>query len=217
MEIKKYAHATVGIRTNGKHILVDPGKYNYGEGKLKDFNDFDKVDLLLITHSHEDHYMPEVVEGLYERDHPKILTNREIAKELLEKKIEAEGLNPSEYRIVDGIRVTAVRADHKVYTIGFIIDDSSSKTYHCGDTLYFEGEKPYGDLVLVPINNRGVAMGPEEAAKFISEIKPKLAIPIHYESPKDEVKPEQFIEAMKNSGIETKILGFGDKIDIWKC
>ena len=54
-------------------------------------------------------------------------------------------------------------------------------------------------------------MGPKEAAIFVKEIKPKLAIPMHYyEGSKHPMDPNKFVEEMKDSGIEVKVLNPGE-------
>ncbi len=58
-------------------------------------------------------------------------------------------------------------------------------------------------------------MDPKEATRFVKEIKPKLAIPIHYDNPNlPFTDPEDFEKEMEGSGINVKILNFGESIEI---
>ncbi|MEM4235222.1 MAG: MBL fold metallo-hydrolase, partial [Candidatus Methanomethylicaceae archaeon] len=74
--------------------------------------------------------------------------------------------------------------------------------YHASDTRYIEptmlgNTKVLNpDVLCVPISNRGVVMGVDDALYFTSEIKPRIVIPIHYDSPKDSqrVRPEHFVQ-----------------------
>ena len=52
-----FAHATLGIEHNGRHIYIDP------VGDFK-WNKLPKADAILITHSHYDHFELESVEKL---------------------------------------------------------------------------------------------------------------------------------------------------------
>ena len=57
-------------------------------------------------------------------------------------------------------------------------------------------------------------MDPKEAARFVKDIKPKLAIPIHYDNPKYPVDPKDFAKEMRGSEIEVRILNFGKSVVI---
>jgi len=57
-------------------------------------------------------------------------------------------------------------------------------------------------------------MSPQEAAQFVQELKPKIAIPMHYDSPKATFGPADFIAAMKGSGIKVIVLNDGESIEL---
>lgn len=79
--------------------------------------------------------------------------------------------------------------------LGYIIEYKGIKIYHAGDTCIYEGlyeklRKAAPDVMIVPINGRDAArykgniignMTYQEAVDLVGGIRPKLAIPAHYD------------------------------------
>lgn len=219
MKITKYAQSCVLIELKNKNILIDPGEYCYGENFKPE--DWKNIDILLLTHGHKDHCLSEAVEIIYKNNKPIIVGSKWVGEILSEKNIPLEVLEVGQAKTINSISITAVRAKHGEHPdmstspkeiIGFLIQEKQS-IYHCSDTLYLK-DKPYADIVLVPISNDWITMGPMEAAVFIKEIKPKMAIPIHYDSPRHPMDPNKFSNEMKDSGIKVRILNDEEHIEI---
>lgn len=219
MKITKYPQSCILLELENKKILIDPGKYCY-DGNFKP-EDWKNIDILLLTHGHKDHCLPEAVEIIYKNNKPIIIGSRWVGEILSEKNIPVEILEVGQTKKLDSIIITAVKAKHgekpdmstsPKEVIGFLIQEKQS-LYHCSDTLYLK-DKPYADIVLVPISNDWITMGPMEAAVFVKEINPKMVIPIHYDSPQHPMDPNKFLEEMKEFNIKVQILNNGEDIEI---
>lgn len=107
-----------------------------------------------------------------------------------------EEVAPGETIDADGVRVRAVWAEHPARrtplhreseAIGFVLEADRS-VYFAGDTDLFEGmaeQVGRTDLALLPVWGWGPAVGPghldpERAARAVSLIRPRTAIPIHW-------------------------------------
>lgn len=213
MKITKYPQSAILIEDyKNKRILIDPGSYCYSDNFAPE--NWGKIDILLFTHVHGDHFMPEVAKTLAEIN-PDILiiSNSEVKAELDGENIASKILQPGELVEADDIKIQGVKSIHgdlpngkpKPDVIGFLIDD---KIYHPGDTIYLQ-EKPYAEIVFVPICGV-VVMNVLEAAKFIKEIGPKIAIPIHYDNPSYPVNVEDFGREVEIA----KILKNGESIEL---
>lgn len=84
----------------------------------------------------------------------------------------------------NGIRFTAVKAEHSDITpIGVIIDDGERKYYVTGDTLY--NEEIFDDIpsdiyaLFLPVNGVGNNMNMTDAARFAKRINAERTVPIH--------------------------------------
>jgi len=213
VKIRRLVHAGLEIQAGSTSILIDPGRYCFvgghplGVWRPQDF----RPDLLLFTHAHGDHFEPETAAAIIKNSSPRVYGSREVAEELRKMGLDITHLPAGKLDLFAGITVRSVPADHRrpEETLGFVVTVEGSDIYHCGDTHYMT-EKPYADVVFVPIGNLDYTMDPTEAARFVREINPKMAVPIHYESPKMNVRPEQFAEGLVGSGIKCKILSSGE-------
>ncbi|MEK6934765.1 MAG: MBL fold metallo-hydrolase [Nanoarchaeota archaeon] len=219
MRITKYAQSTVLVEEEGKRLLIDPGKYNFEDGRVtRDF--FRDIGILFITHKHADHYDLDAVKNIYQSSSPKIYTVKEISDALKNEGITSSVFNTGN-KIQEGpFSIESIVTDHtvngeKIDCFGLLIKSKGKSFYHTSDTLHLP-KKPTGcSVLMVPINNRRVCMNIEEAVKFATEVNPDLVIPVHYDSPKDtHINPQEFVERVKKEGVNSKIMNFGDYIDV---
>jgi L-ascorbate metabolism protein UlaG (beta-lactamase superfamily) len=218
MLITKHVQSTVTVVAGGQSILIDPGTYNFEDGRYA-HEDFDDVDTLIITHRHADHFDLDAVKSIVNRCSCTVLTVDEVAQTLRDEGVDSDVLHEGERVHIGDITVTAIDTDHVIRgetidAFGVLIDTSSGSLYHASDTMYLD-EKPYADVVLVPINNRGVSMGIDDAARFIRDINPQVAIPVHYDSPQDRgrVNPQELADQLRESAVDVRILDIGDTFE----
>ena len=89
------------------------------------------------------------------------------------------------------------------------------RLYHAGDT-YLDGIKPLRniDIFFVPIGGY-YTMNIDEAVKALKIIKPKLAIPMHYNTLSEiKANPEEFKAKAEKEGFKVKILKIGEELEI---
>ncbi len=99
---------------------------------------------------------------------------------------------------------------------GFLIDINGKKVYHAGDTGLTMDMQLLADenvdVALVPIGGK-YTMDIADAVRSIGFIKPKLVIPMHYNTfPVIEADPEEFKK--KVIGTEVKIMSVGESFEI---
>jgi len=216
----------------GKVIVIDPWLTGNprAPAAYKQPEALGKVDVLLVTHGHDDHI----------KDAPAIARLRNVpmyAPGDLNRVVAALGILPpalaprfnkgGTLTPAPGIRVTAVRAEHssllawrnpatdkeELHTggepVGFIIElENGYRIYHAGDTAVFGdmrliGERYKPDLALVPIGGH-FTMDPADAAYAVRELlKPKVVMPMHYgTNPLAKGTAKEFADAMAGSGIK---------------
>lgn len=221
--IRFLGHAAFEIK-GSKRILIDPFLTGNPKAAAKP-EDFDKVDLILITHAHGDH-LGDAVE-IAKRTGAKIVAMYDISTYLVEsnKGITTIGMNygPTE---IDGVKIIQVPAWHSSSDgktnignpCGYIIEIDGVKIYHAGDTYVFKDmelfAELYGiDVALLPIGGH-FTMGPKEAAKAVELLKPKYVIPMHYNTfPPIAQNPEEFKELVGDKA-EVVILNPGETFEI---
>ena len=146
-----------------------------------------RPNVLIFTHNHLDHYDPATAEKLLDGGNALVLAPVSVWGEVRKLGGGHNYVLFNRYTTwtENGIRFTAVKAEHSDPTpIGVIIDDGEKKYYITGDTLY--NEDIFGDIpediyaVFLPINGAGNNMNQEDAARFVRRIGAKKAVPIHF-------------------------------------
>ena len=181
--IECLGHSTIKINKSDKIIYIDP--YN-----IKDsLND---ADYIFITHNHYDHFSEEDIKKVKNNETIIVITEDLYTNTL---KLGFNGMNiitvkPNENYQVEGIKFSTIPAYNTNKTfhpkennwVGYIIELEGSKYYIAGDTdITEENKKVKCDVAFVPVGGT-YTMDFKEAAHLINEIKPKIAVPIHYGS-----------------------------------
>jgi len=220
MKITKFAQSNFLIETDGKRVLIDPGIFNREIfGKTKDF--FNDIDVIIVTHKHEDHFDVDSVVSIFMSSHPAIFSTAENVRKL---PVSSQIFKVGQEAILNGLKIKGCFANHHmrwgefagedVDAIGILVEAEGKVLYHTADTVLPMEDLPKADLVFVPIGGRNV-FTIDEAVEFVKRIKPKIAIPMHYDHPLDkEIKPKELAERLKGAGIEVKVLVFGESLEL---
>jgi L-ascorbate metabolism protein UlaG (beta-lactamase superfamily) len=170
----------------------------------------DTADVILITHEHFDHCSIEDVKKL-QRSDTVIVATSDCAEKLSGN---VKRVKPGDKVTVKGIEIEAVPAyniDKQFHTkdrgwVGYIFTVKGQRIYIAGDTDYIPEMKAlHVDIALLPVSGTYV-MTAEEAIKATLDIKPKIAIPMHYGSiVGTEKDAERFAQGLKGK-VEVKRL-----------
>ena len=196
------------IRMNkGKIIYVDP--FHIEEN-------YQDADIILITHSHYDHFSEEDIEKVRKDDTIIYVTEDyvENARQLGFSENKIIGVKPNQTYYEGNMEINTVPAYNvnkqfhpkENNWVGYILKIDGISYYIAGDTdITEENKKIKCDVAFVPVGGT-YTMTAKEAAELVNIIKPKVAIPIHYG---DIVGTKEdattFVNSLEN-GIESKIL-----------
>jgi L-ascorbate metabolism protein UlaG (beta-lactamase superfamily) len=179
----------------GKTIYIDPYSGKYSK----------KADLILVTHSHSDHYSVAKIKSVRGAD------TVVFAPEDCVKKIKGpvKTLDVGEEAKVDSIKVKAVDAYNikrfrsprnpfhpKAFGVGYLMTALGKTVYHAGDTDFIPEMKQLGhvDVALLPSGGT-YTMDNAEAADAALAINPLVVIPMH----RWDTKPDEFKEKVEAS------------------
>jgi L-ascorbate metabolism protein UlaG (beta-lactamase superfamily) len=165
-------HASFKIRQD-VIIYIDPWKISNTE----------VADIILITHSHFDHFSPKDIRKVQDNN-TVIIAPGDCAIE----QGETISLKHGDSISVKGVNVEAVPAYniHKDFHprdkqwVGYNIDIAGVKVYHAGDTDFIpEMERLHTHIALLPVGGT-YTMDIDDAIKAAQSIKPDIVIPMHY-------------------------------------
>ena len=245
-EVLWLGQATTRITTpTGKVIVIDPWLLSNPKtpANFKNLAALGKVDLILVTHGHFDHFAdaPALAQLHKAPMYGPAGMNQTVATlgilpgELAPRMGKGGTIMPFG---PNGVKITAVRAEHsseigwknpatgkdEVHVggepVGYIVEmENGFKLWHMGDTGVFGDMKLIGDmyrpdLVLIPIGGHFV-MSPKDAAMAVRDmIKPKFALPIHYgTTPLLRGTPAEFESALGSGGAKMLVVNPGEKVE----
>jgi L-ascorbate 6-phosphate lactonase len=168
-----------------------------------------EVDLYACTHSHQDHADPFTIRGLRNKDAFEFLGPAQACEIFRQEKIEDSRIRLAwptcelEFRDLKIYGMFALPTDDSdLNHMGFVFQfGNGPKIYMTGDTdfteLLYSAAKHKPDAVITCINGGFNNLSHWEAAGLMSKIKPRMAIPCHYDMfPDNSVDPLQFRAAL---------------------
>ena len=162
----------------------------YFDPVLSSGGEHPQADVILISHTHSDHYSPSTLKRI-SKPGTVIVTNPLGAKAAQADVVpgQVRALRPGERTTVGKVLIEAVPAYNigKSYhpkeaeTLGFIVTLYGRRIYFAGDTdLIPEMADIRADVALLPVGGT-YTMDAKEAAQAAAIINPKVAVPMHNE------------------------------------
>lgn len=191
MRVTYFGHSCFFVETARARLIIDP--FLTGNPSAPVPAAEVRCDYILVSHGHEDHVGDAL--ALSKQNGATVIANYEIAEYLAAQGAKTHGMNPGGgYNFPFG-RVKLTIAHHTssleaglkpIYLgvpCGLVVQADGRTLYHAGDTALFLDMQLIGrmglDLALLPIGDN-FTMGPEDAVTALDFLKPKLAVPMHY-------------------------------------
>lgn len=227
MKLTYLGHSCLFIEHGPHRLIIDPfltGNEN-AAAKAQEV----KCDYILLTHGHDDHVGDTA--AIARANDATIVANFEIAAYFAEQGLKTHGMNPGGAHLFPFGRVKFTLAHHssslgtdqgRLYMgnpAGLLITIDDKTIYHAGDTALFLDMKLIGemdkiDVAFLPIGDN-FTMGIDDAAKATEFLKPRVAVPIHYNTwPVIAADPAEFARKAAATGAEGKVMKPGETLTI---
>lgn len=221
MEIKLFGNSTILITSDNGKIIIDPYFSNNGNPMFKrskpvcnDYINIDKLDGILLTHSHFDHMDIGFI-NRFKGKCPLYAPKLSIKAAMLKSK----GISVGDSFKIKDIVINVVKAIHPAFAVGYIIEVENKTIYISGDTFYGEFMKRIADnykidIAILPVTNYfpPMTMNKRSVLKAIDTLKPQYFIPSHKDlvkrtSSRDcTVTKDEMIESLSGIKTETKLI-----------
>jgi len=207
IELKWLGHAGFLIK-NEKIIYIDPYQL--------DNKEWEKADILFITHSHYDHCSIEDIKKIIKQE-TIVVCGSDVQSKLgkVGDNINIKIVEPGKSGEINGIVFSTVPAYNigKVFHkknegwMGYIIEVNDLKIYHTRDSdVIPEMNTIKTEIALLPVCGK-FTMNADEAVRAAEIIEPKLAIPMHYGSIiGSRENADKFVNGCEELRIEARIL-----------
>jgi L-ascorbate metabolism protein UlaG (beta-lactamase superfamily) len=173
MKLTKYDHACFTVQKDNQMLVVDPGNFS------TDYLPSNNVVAVVITHEHPDHYDPEQIAAIIDKNPEAVI----IGHESVTSKVEAFQtqtvsagdklkIGVFDLEFFGGTHAVIHRTVPVIPDLGVMINEL---LYYPGDSLTLPGRSV--DTLATPAGGPWLKIG--DAMDFLELVKPRLAFPTH--------------------------------------
>ncbi|MCL2095022.1 MBL fold metallo-hydrolase [Candidatus Saccharibacteria bacterium] len=171
MKITKFDHSCFYLEKDGRGLLFDPVEY---DNKLPDF---DNIDVIVVTHSHSDHFQPEVLSRIRGKN-PNCLVFT--AADNVEATPGAGAPNAGDKVTAGVFELAFFGASHAAIVPGQVPCENlcvmvDGVLVNSGDSFDLPPRTP--EILLAPVS--APWMKTSEVMEFIKAVRPKVVLPTH--------------------------------------
>lgn len=169
----------------------------------KDIQNIGKMDLLVYTHIHSDHFNAAMAQEIYEKTGCFIAAEQTVYDTLssvvpVEKLVKLQGGESKEIYLQTGrIVLSSIYGFHPVQIVLFMIEADGLRVFHGGDSGYSQSIKDLGhaDIAFLPTGNPSPTASPEDAMKMALDLDPRVIVLFHGSS----AQHNSFIDEARSS------------------
>ena len=227
MRLTYFGHSAFLLEVDGARLIFDPYLRNNPHGRVDPASI--PCDYIFCSHAHEDH-LGDALE-LSKLHGATIVAPYELAEHLAASGAKTIDLMPGGGVNVSWGRIDMTPAIHssalelgggKTQSMGvasgYVVHANGKSLYHAGDTALFGDMRLIGrhglDVALLPIGDF-YTMGPADAVEALHLLRPRLAIPMHFNSnEKIRVDPHAFVAEATCSGHSARVMSPGESLEV---
>lgn len=173
MRVTKFVHSCLLIETPDNNVLVDPGLFSWQAGCF-DISNTNKLDVVVITHEHADHFSQEFVLALAEK-FPDLLF---VSTATVISKLNDMGINNTTTESVPGIEIFSTKRHADMSPLA---GSPENIAVHVAGRITVGGDRhdleESKEVLALPITAPWGSV--RSGAEMVLRLNPKIVIPIH--------------------------------------
>ena len=175
MKITKLGHCCLLVEEGGLRVLTDPGAYSTAQ------NDLTNIDLVIITHEHQDHLHIESLKIILKNNpDAHVITNSAVGKILTSENIAHEIVEDGENTTIGQLDIEGHGKDHAY--IYKTVSSVQNTGYFIGRRLFYPGDALYNppkpvEVLALPVAGPWLTVG--DAIDYAKAVAPKVCFPVH--------------------------------------
>ncbi len=227
MKLTWWSHSCWLIETGAHRLVIDP--FLTGNPKAPVAADDVVCDHVLVTHGHGDHLGDAV--AIAKRNKATLISTYEVATFCGQQGATVHPMHIGgghtfpfgHVKLTIAHHGSGLEQDGQLLYLGnpagLLITAEDKTVYHAGDTgLFLDmqliGELTAIDVALLPIGDN-FTMGVADAARAVTFLKPRMALPMHYDTfPVIEADPDQFVTQVAAGGGHAQKIMIGESVEI---
>lgn len=224
IKLTYHGHACFTVESETHRVVIDPFLTGNELARIKP-QDLKEISAVLVTHGHFDH-LGDAVEIAKANNAP-VISVFEVVNYAMKKGAQGHPMHiGGSYNFPFG-RVKLTIAHHGSTTdegaagnpCGILLQMGGKTIYHAGDTGLFYDMKLIGqmnkiDVALLPIGGN-FTMDIDDAVKAVELLRPKVAIPMHYDTfPVIKADPQEFVRKVKKLRVKGIVLGIEESYEL---
>lgn len=148
---------------------------------FRDIQDIERLNAILYTHNHYDHYHSRTAEHIFKRTNAPLIVDRSIYNDVLKfaPKEKVYVADPGKQISIDGIVISPVRGKHIGSITLYHVKLKHLSIFHGADSAYIPLKNLPTDIALLPTGEPSPTASPEDAFEMVKDLKPKVVAVFH--------------------------------------